>query len=498
MAVRNYFGIDFGTTNSAVVAITEDNGERLTEPRRIGEDERHPLPSYVAIDKTTGKIRTGLDARKTISGSDQYQVFSSIKTVIDENKEWKIAGHVWTPVDIAAELFKALKDNVQSKTAGMMKMEEAVIAVPVGFSSEKKNCVRKAAKKAGIITKMFVSEPTAAYCSRRNDLKKYKNVAVFDWGGGTLDVVVLRIDSDTITELSSSGMPLAGNDIDQKLAEKICLRVAKKTGQNFSYDDLSPEYQLRLRSACEQAKCNLADEEVATIQMARLGQFGRVLEKVDYDYFSLLIENEVKSAMECLLQSLADAGMNRETVDCIICEGGSSRLRPLQEAMLQYFEKEQLLFPRTAMWDIASGAAEVSSKEGSYALSRPLGIIQANGRFFPLLRAGQRVPTEQKTVRFAVSENTGEARFVFSDGESEQEQTFLEYFPVKLKRLKDGKGFSDESLEVSCYVDDDMVFRLKVHSNRMPDDVFRVWTYSQLTVVYRLEPARQDEVVITG
>lgn len=485
--MANYFGIDFGTTNSAVVAIAAIDGKRVGDAQKIGEDERHPLPSFVAINKTTGDVRTGLAAKKTISQSDEYHVFSSIKTVIDEDKSWEIAGKTWTPVDIAAELFKALKHNVYDKTGGVMNMEEAVVAVPIGFSPKKKNNVRRAAKEAGIKVSMFISEPTSAYCSRLDQMKKYKNVAVFDWGGGTLDVAVLRIEGNMISELATAGMTLAGNDIDKKIAEKICLKVARKTNQDFSFDDLSPSFQLRLLDLCEQAKCNLADEDVASISMARLDKYGRALEKLDYDFFALLIENEVDKAVDCLLTALSDAGMNRESVDCIICEGGSSRLRPLQAKLLEYFDRDKLLFPRTAMWDIGSGASEIAFRPGCYTLNSPIGIIQSNNRFYPLLKIGQRVPTEEKVVKFGVIESTDEARFVLSDGENADSQTFTEYFPVKLR------GFSDEVLTVSCYIDADMVFRMKVRSNRMPDDVFRVWTYANLKVSYEIDPPNPEE-----
>ena len=478
----NYFGIDFGTTNSAVVAIASVDGVKVGDAQKIGEDERHPLPSFVAINKNTGEVKTGLSAKRSISNSDEYHVFSSIKTVIDKEQSWEIAGKTWTQVDIATELFKALKRNAYEKTAGIMNLEEAVVAVPIGFSPKKKSNVRQAAKNAGIKVSMFISEPTSAYCSRLDQMKKYNNVAVFDWGGGTLDVAVLRIEDNMISELATAGMTLAGNDIDRKIAEKICLKVARKTDQDFCFDDLAPEYKLRLLDLCEQAKCNLADEDVASVSIAKLDKYGRALERIDYDYFALLIENEVEQAIDCLLTALSDAGMNHESIDCIICEGGSSRLRPLQAKLLEYFDRDKLLFPRTAMWDIGSGAAEIAFRPGCYTLNRPIGIVQSNNRFYPLLKIGQRVPTEEKVVKFGVVESTDEARFVFTDGENEETQTFTEYFPVKLR------GFSDEVLTVSCYIDADMVFRLKVHSNRMPDDFFRVWTYANLKVSYEIDP----------
>ena len=167
-----YFGIDFGTTNSAVVAIASVNGEKVGDSTPIGNEgsKRYPMPSYVAIDRKTGEVSTGLKAKKSITDYKKYEIFSSIKTVIDEEKVCEIAGKTWTPIDIAAELFKALKENVRNRSEGQMELNEAVVAVPAEFSPEKKNCVRKAALKAGIKITMFISEPTAAYCSKIEEM----------------------------------------------------------------------------------------------------------------------------------------------------------------------------------------------------------------------------------------------------------------------------------------------------------------------------------------
>lgn len=478
-----YFGIDFGTTNSAVHAIAAI-GDTIDDEFDIGENDRRPLPSFVAIHKVTGEVVTGLDAKGSIADENEYQVFSSIKTIIGEEKEWQIAGRIWTPVDIAAELFKALKKKAENSTRG--KMAEAVVAVPVGFSSKKKNNVRKAAEKAGIKVLMFVSEPTSAYCSRASEMRKYHNVAVFDWGGGTLDVVVLRIEGNIVHELSAAGLTMAGNDIDRHLAERVCMNASSKAGEDFAFEDLSQKVQLRLLQKCEQAKCDLADEDIVTIMDANLDGHGMMMEKIDYPYFSLLIENEVNQAVDCLMRALSDAGMNKESIDCILCEGGSSRLRPLQEKLLKLFDRQKLIFPRKAMWDIATGVAQIAYKPGCYTLNRPIGLMLSNNKFYPLLKVGQRVPTEEKTVSFGVIDGSDDARFIISDGD-ESSQTFSEIFPVKIR------GFSDEVLKVSCYVDADMVFRMKIKSNRMPDDFFRVWTYSNLKVSYEIDAPAPEQ-----
>ena len=481
--MANYFGIDFGTTNSAVHAITAI-GEKIDDEFDIGENDRRPLPSFVAIHKETGEVVTGLDAKSSIADENEYQVFSSIKTIIGEEREWEIAGEIWTPIDIAAELFKALRQKAENSTHA--EMIEAVVAVPVGFSSKKKNNVRKAAMKAGIKVLMFVSEPTAAYCSRSAEMRKYHNVAVFDWGGGTLDVVVLRIDGKIVHELSAVGITMAGNDIDRHLAERVCMNAASKAGEDFAFEDLSQKVQLRLLQKCEQAKCDLADEDIVTIMDANLDGHGMMMERVDYPYFSLLIENEVNQAVDCLMRALEEAGMNKESIDCILCEGGSSRLRPLQEKLLKEFDRQKLIFPRKAMWDIATGVAQIAYKPGCYTLNKPMGLMLSNNKFYPLLKIGQRVPTEEKTVTFGIVDGSDDARFIISDGD-EKCQTFSEIFPVKIR------GFSDEVLKVSCYVDADMVFRMKIKSNRMPDDYFRVWTYSNLKVSYEIDAPAPEE-----
>ena len=483
--MATYFGIDFGTTNSAVHAITAIDKD-IDDQFDIGENDKRPLPSFVAIHKKTGTVVTGLDAKKSIVEEDEYQIFSSIKTIIGEEKEWIIAGKVWTTIDIAAELFKALKKRAENKTNDIMK--EAVVAVPVGFSSEKKNNIRKAAVKAGINVLMFVSEPTAAYCSRASEMKKYHNIAVFDWGGGTLDVVILRVEKNIIHELATAGISMAGNDIDRHLAERVCMNASSKLKIDFSFEDLSETVQLRLLQKCEQAKCDLADEDIVTIMDANLDGYGMMMEKIDYPYFSLLIENEINKAVECLMRALEDAGMNKESIDCVLCEGGSSRLRPLQEKLLKIFERQKLIFPRKAMWDIATGAAEICYKPGCYTLNKPIGFMLSNNKFYPLLKIGQRVPTEEKTSFFGIIDKSNTAKFVISDGD-EKNQTFSEIFSMKVR------GFSDEVLKISCYIDADMVFRMKIKSNRMPDDFFRVWTYSNLKVSYEIEAPAPEQGV---
>lgn len=479
----SWFGIDFGTTNSAAFSFTGMD-EKSINPIHYGDDEGRPFPSVVAIDKTTGEVicgREAKDQRHELQGTHMY--FSSIKSIIDSDEKWVIAGKEWTPEDIAAEILKALKARVERGSDNVM--DEVVMAVPVGYSARKKAHLRNAAKKAGIKVKMFISEPTAAFCSNYQELCACKNVAVFDWGGGTLDVVVLKIDNGNISEMSAEGMAFAGNDIDNKLASKMHSRFMRNKPTPIPMEDLPATSLDQLLSKCEKAKCDFEDEDVVALTMNRYGSFGAVRDSIEYDYFSLLIEQDIENAVNCLKTAIKKAGLNMSSLDRILCVGGSSKLRPLREKLTTVFGEDMLLYPDKVMWDIAKGAALIATKNGGYTLSKSIGMELSDGSFFPLFKVGQPVPCEELNLTFSVTEQAEDslrdARFIFTDSDKPEEREVYEPFILPLR------GFSDEYIQLACYIDQDNVFKLKVSSNRVSETRSKVWHYEGLKVSFHIE-----------
>lgn len=118
--LKYYFGIDFGTTNSATVGYVVM--DQKPEAVKYGDEEGRPIPSVVAIDKTTGAVFTGRDAwDKKMELSESCEYISSVKTILDSEQIKTIAGREWTAVDVASEVFKYLKANVHNRTmAGSM------------------------------------------------------------------------------------------------------------------------------------------------------------------------------------------------------------------------------------------------------------------------------------------------------------------------------------------------------------------------------------------
>lgn len=474
-----WFGIDFGTTNSAAFSFT---GAEMDEvhPIHYGDDVGRPFPSVVAINSTTGEVIVGRDAKdrqNTLIVDCEY--FTSIKSIIDSDRTWTIAGRSWTAEDIAAEIFKALKGRIECK--GDNVVEEAVLAVPVGFSSVKKEHLRRAAQKAGIHIKMFVSEPTAAFCSNYSFLKECRYVAVFDWGGGTLDVAVLKIENGKVHELSTEGMQLAGNDIDQKLAAKMHARFMRGKAPAISFEELDPLTKDQLLLKCEKSKCDFCDEDIMQISLNKYGEYGPVREAIDYEFFALLIEPEISAALDCLERAIKKANLNSVNLDKILCVGGSSKLRPFRERLENIYGEDLLLYPDKVMWDIAKGAAMIATRPGQYYLDKSIGMLLSDGAYFPLLRAGQKIPCEELQLSFGVVEGEKEAHFIFTDDERMANKTFSENFVLPMR------GFADEYIRLSCYIDSNFIFKLRVGSSRTPQNRYRVWSYDKLKICYQIE-----------
>ena len=475
----SWFGIDFGTTNSAAFSFTGTDESNI-HPIHYGDDEGRPFPSIVAINKQTGEVITGREAKDRKNELiEEYQYFFSIKSIIDSDETWEIAGKTWTPEDVAAEIFKALKKRVENGSPNMLK--DAVVAVPNGFSSEKKFHLRSAAKKAGINIPVFINEPTAAFCSNYNELKHCKTVAVFDWGGGTLDVTILQTEGGKVQELASAGMQFAGNDIDLKLAQKMHAKFARIKDLKISFDELDPITKDQLISKCERAKCAFEDEDVVNISINRYSTAGPVRESMEYDFFDLLIEEDVENALSCLETAIKKAEKNKANIDCILCVGGSSRLRPLRERLEKNYGEDILYYPEEVMWDIAKGAAISSSRTDTFCSNQEIGLMLSNGDMIPLLIKGQPLPCAEKELSFAVVNNEKYAKFVITDSAYDAKRTFSDTVLLKTR------GFLGEHFIVSCYVDTDFVFKMKIRSSASYRDKFKVWKYSDLKVYWKID-----------
>lgn len=472
-----YFGIDFGTTRSATVGYMVM--DHTPEEFLYGDEEGRPIPSVVAIDKKTGEVFTGRDAwDKKMELSESCEYISSVKTMLDEDTVVTIAGRKWRPVDFATELFRALKANVKERTD--IDMTVATVAIPIGFSPEKREKLRQAAENAGITIKSFISEPTAAFFANYDELRSSSIVAVFDWGGGTLDVSVLQNENGRISELATVGSDKAGDYIDNKIAQRIHSKIARKKGQEIAFGDMPSSAQDLMRVRAERAKRALGDDDTATISINNYGAYGACREILDYDWFADIVEPEVQMAMDCLKKAIDQSGVGLANIDRIVLVGGSSNLRPLLERMDSVYG-DKLFFPEETMWNVGQGAAKLSMTPGSYYSNQSVGIVLSDNSYFELLPRDTSISRWEKECHFGIVDTNKEARFVFG-GSHDIEESSERYKSLEVPAYK----FLQEQLVIHALVDSDLVFRVIAGSTMRPKEFQRVWEYPQLKCYYKL------------
>jgi len=475
--LQNFFGIDFGTTSSALVGYTTMGKTKVKW--RIGDNTERPIPSVIAIDNKTGQVYKGREAwEKEAELSKTCTCVPSVKTILDKDDTYFIAGKEWNNIDIAAELFKALKER--AKSYKHLDISAATVAIPIGFSVKKRENLRKAARMAGIEINSFISEPTAAFFANYKDVRGDTIVVVFDWGGGTLDISVIQNVGGMISELATGGLPIAGNDIDDKVARKVHSRIARKKGLQISFDDMDPADQDLLRVKVEAAKRALGDVDYSEITMNNYGKFGACAETLDYDWFAAIIEPEVSEAVKTLKKVINDSGVGLANVDRILMVGGSSNLRTLEEKLEDEEDLyDKILFPEETMWNVGEGAALLDMTPGAYYSNQEINLILSDGTPFPLLKKDEPLENWRKHCSFGVVDTTDEARIVFG-GSKDIEESSDRFISLPVY------GFLEEKVLLEAAVDKNNVFRVRAQSHNRPKEYSRFWNYTRLKSYYKL------------
>ncbi len=445
------FGIDFGTSNSGVVF--ESGSAR--EP--IGEG-REPYPSIAAIEIVTDRIASGRRVREhqaEFTASGLYRVVTSVKQHLDTPRDWPSHGRRWTPEDVAAEILRTLKDRVRERTGA--DMNQATISIPVGFTSGKRAALRRAARKAGIDVRAFISEPTAALLGQVERFQHCRYAAVFDWGGGTLDISVLEIYGQMIRELNTASLTEAGDDIDRDIASAIHKAIMDARRETRAFDSVAPRDRDLLLTHCERIKRDLADPRLNDAPISMLSYDGRPFEyRLTRQDFDILVQHRVDRAIHLLRQTIEEVPLSVQEIDELIVTGGSSRLLLLRERLAKDFDTAR--FSPQPEWDIANGAAALDRLPGSYVLAESIGVVLSDGVFHPLLRSGDKPEGATSTVSLALVEDSPQAQIPIARLNAGGAPTSL--LTLNVPAL----GFDRERIDLSCAIDSDLVLNCKAQS----------------------------------
>jgi Fe-S protein assembly chaperone HscA len=340
-------GIDLGTTNSLVAYMD------LTSPRIVEDaDGQKIVPSVVSLDEHETLI-AGEQAREMLMTHPERSIYSvkrlmgrGVADVQEELKLFpfriaedsdavikvKLGSRTFTPPEISAVVLRQLKANAE--IALQQPVTEAVITVPAYFNDAQRQATKDAGRLAGLDVLRLVNEPTAASLAYGLDKRKEGVIAVYDFGGGTFDISILRLHDGIFEVLATHGdTHLGGDDIDNLL-----LRIALEDLQTEWGEDLSTDSEgvQRLRRAVIDAKQELSFVPTAAIQLTYRGKTYQ--RQIDRALFERLIAPVVERTLEPCRACLADAHLTPEQIDEVVLVGGSTRIPLVRAAVERLFK----------------------------------------------------------------------------------------------------------------------------------------------------------------
>lgn len=357
-------GIDLGTTNSEIAAYVDG------KPQILGDGEQLMLPSCVGLS-LTGELLIGEPARNQMLLYPERTV-KSVKRLMGSAQSITLGDKTFSPPEISALILRELASWAQKRLG--QKVSKAVITVPAYFSDAQRNATREAGELAGLEVLRIVNEPTAASLAYGISGEDRQTVMIYDLGGGTLDVSIVRIEGDVTEVLASHGNnQLGGDDFDQKLVDHLIERFRQEHGVDLR--DKHPAAFARLWWAAEAAKKQLSSEPYARIREEALlqhnGAWLHMDEEISRTQYEEMIRPLVEKTLDSVSKSLSDAGVTAQSLDAILLVGGSTRT-PLVVRMLgEACQKE----PRVDLHPdlcVALGAGVLASRLGGHDVQQVL------------------------------------------------------------------------------------------------------------------------------
>ena len=358
-------GIDLGTTNS-LVAVTEGGA-----PRVLPDDTGNALlPSVVAYGRE-GVVAVGRDAQR-LAQSSPSTVVASVKRLMgrapkDVDAERRalpyalgedarvvrihIEGHEMTPPQVSAELLKVLRARAEAALGETV--DRAVITVPAYFDDAQRQATMDAGRLAGLEVERLVNEPTAASLAYGLQELQRGTIAVYDLGGGTFDISLLKLKDGIFEVLATAGdTHLGGDDIDRALARVVAAKVHAQAGVDLTGSAVE---LTRLKALCERAKIALSESEATTLVMP-LPQGGEVSVSVTLAELHASARPIVERTGDPCRRAMADAGLRAADVDRVVLVGGSTRM-PLVRAYVETLFGQKPLCSLNPDEVVALGAA---------------------------------------------------------------------------------------------------------------------------------------------
>ncbi|HSP33096.1 MAG TPA: molecular chaperone DnaK [Thermoanaerobaculia bacterium] len=436
-------GIDLGTTNSCVAVVD------VTTPQVISNREgSRTTPSVVGFTEDGERLVGQIAKRQAIT--NPYNTVFAIKRLIgrkfesDEvNHAKKVLPYSVVPApngDVKVKIRD--RDHSPEEISAFILMEikafaeeflgepitEAIITVPAYFNDSQRQATRDAGKIAGLEVLRIINEPTAAALAYGLDNKKSQLIAVYDLGGGTFDISILKLEEGLFEVLSTSGDTyLGGEDFDKRIMDWLVGIFRRDTGIDLTEDRMALQ---RLKEASERAKCELsiAPETRITLPFISADSSGpkHLNSVLTRHEFEKMVDDLVQKTIDPVKDALKAAGLTPDKIDEVVLVGGQTRMPKVVEAVQNVFKKEpnRNINPDEV---VAIGAAiqggilrgDIKDMILLDVTPLSLGLETHGGLFTKIIERNSTIPTKNSLIFTTVADNQSKVQVHVLQGERE-------------------------------------------------------------------------------
>ncbi|WP_368490509.1 Hsp70 family protein [Clostridium sp. BJN0013] len=316
-------GIDLGTTNSVVSYLKRGKAEV------IPIEGKNIFPSVLSI--RDGEIIVGIQAKARMMLSPETSVCST-KRDMGKDVTYDLGTEMFTPEDVAYYILKTIKEKAGSVLGE--KIQQAVITVPAYFTSEQREATKRAAERSGLNVLRLMPEPTAAALDYGIDQHRDQIIMVYDLGGGTFDISIMKVENNEFEVLAVDGNSrLGGDDFD----ELVCDMMYKKINDELGVDITSKKDKkyisalMKIRENAEKAKMDLSDLEEVEIIIPNLIDDYSFEMTLTRDEFNRLVEPLLEETIDKIYNALKLANLTRDDIDRVLLVGGSTKMPIVKE-----------------------------------------------------------------------------------------------------------------------------------------------------------------------
>lgn len=316
---KSFIGIDLGTTFSAIGTL-DDTGRPKIVHNRAGANITPSVISFM----DDGRAEVGEEARRSLY-IDPHTI-GRFKRHMGTDKTYDARGRSFTPTELSQYVLTKLKNDAE---AALGELGQAVVTIPANFSHEARDATMQAARNAGLDVRHIINEPTAAalYYAYTSGNEMGGNYAVYDLGGGTFDISIIRISGQDVEVLATNGVAeLGGDDFDRLMMELVQKKFKDQTGEDLEPEDFT-------KNDAEMEKKSLSRREKVTLRVAR-----KIIEVTRAEFNEAISSLVTQTEMLCEA-TVDEAELEMSDIQGIFLVGGSTRVPVVSASVERVFGK---------------------------------------------------------------------------------------------------------------------------------------------------------------